>query len=243
MAKTKKSPEIEELPSNSIASRSAPVRPSKRGEKQVDMFEEPLTPRVARAKVFRDVEKKKTLSMKIAESFVGDGSNGVGSYIINDVLLPAFKNLITDAVTSGIEMLVYGETKGRSRGRGRGSGPKIINYSSFSRRRDRYEEDDEEEDDRRYRRRRSVTVNDPFDLNSIYFDDHADAEDVLRELCDYVEKYDQVSVATYFDMAGIPGVTHTHYKWGWDDLRPAKAFNTHTRRGWRIVLPDPIELD
>jgi hypothetical protein len=236
MTKTKS---IEELPGNSISSRSAPVRPSKRVKKEVEpvveAVEEPRKPRAIRAQIVR---KKKTLSHTIAEAFVGDGTNGVGGYILNDVLIPAFKNLVTDAVTSGIEMLVYGETRGRSRGRDRERGPKVINYSSFSKRRYR---DDDDDDDRRSRRRPSVK--DPFDLNEIFFKDPGDADDVLEELCERVEEYEQVSVADYFELAGIDGSTHTHFKWGWDDKMPKKAFCTHTRHGWAIVLPEPIPLD
>lgn len=225
-----KKKQISDLPSNSITNRSAPVRPEITEREEIKSIEV-KRPRPIRAKL---VKQKKTLSMTIAEAFVGDGTNGVGGYILNDVLIPAFKNLVTDAVTSGIEMLVYGETKGRTR-RDRERGPKIINYSSFSRSRDRDEYDD------RPRRSRRPALDDPFDLESIYFEDHTDAEDVLDEMCDRAKDYGQVSVGDYFEIAGLDGATHAHYRWGWEE-EISRARITHKRRGYAILLPDPVAL-
>lgn len=233
MANKKKPIEIEELPSNSISKRVAPIRDDdtkKRLEEEREFFEgKPKFDRASRAKIIR---KKSTITQSIAKAFVGDGKNGVGSYILYDVLVPAFKSLITDAVTSGVEMLVYGEAKGRTRGRDRG-GPKVINYGSFSKR------SRDDDDDRRERRR--PTYDDKFNLDEIYFDDHSDAEDVLDELAERLEEYNEVSVADFFDLAGIDGATHAHDKFGWKSLKRARL--THTRHGYVILFPDPIELD
>jgi hypothetical protein len=233
MAKKK---QIEALPSNSNSSRVAPVRPEEptetreeRIEEEGALIEEPKPRRNVRGKV---IQRKKTLTQSIAETLVGNGTNSVGGYIVNDVLIPALKNLISDAVTSGIEMVLYGETSGRkSRGGGRDRDKTVINYSGFSRR--------DRDDDRRERRR--PTYHGKFDLDEIYFKDHVDAEEVLDELCDRLEEYEEVSVADYFELAGIDGVTHAHYKWGWTDLKRAR--NTHTRHGWAIILPEPEPLD
>lgn len=227
----KKEKPIEEFPGNSKSSRVAPIRQSRRIEEEGAMIEEPKrVKRIGRGLVVR---KKKTFTQSIAEALVGDSTNSVGGYILYDVLIPAFKSLVTDAVTSGIEMLVYGETRGRGRERGRDKDRTIVSYGSY------YKRDRDRDDDRREHRR--PQYRDKFDLNDIYFKDHNDAEEVLDALCDMLEEYEQVSVADYFELAGIDGATHAHYKWGWTNLK--KAYNTHTRHGWGIVLPDPIELD
>jgi hypothetical protein len=135
-------------------------------------------------------------------------------------------------VTSGIEMMLFGEAKSRGRSKGRDRDRSIVSYGSFYKDRDR-------DDDRRSPRR--AVLRDKFDLSDIYFDHHDQAEEVLDELCERLEEYDEVTVADYFELAGISGATWAHNKYGWKDLR--KAFNTHTRNGWSIVLPDPIELD
>lgn len=229
MAKRK---QIEELPSNSKSSRVAPIRESndflgEEGRLVPEMRPKREISSVARGRV---IKRNKSFTRSIAEVFVGDGENNVGAYILRDVLVPALKNLISDAVTSGIEMILYGETSGRSK-RGRERGGSVINYGSFSKR--------NRDDDRRDRSR--PQYRDKFDLNEIFFKDHTDAEEVLDELCERLEEYEQVSVADYFELAGIDGASWVHNKWGWESLK--KAFCTHTRHGWAIVLPDPIELD
>lgn len=224
--------QIEELPGNSLSSRVAPIRSKPQPaieEETIEIVEKTVRRRPARAV---HIPKKRTLSRSIAEAFVGDGENSVVGYIMRDVLVPAFKSLVTDAVTSGIEMLVYGEVKGRGRSRDR-SGPRVINYGSFSKR------SRDDDDDRRERRR--PTYDDKFNLDEIYFDDHKDAEDVLDELGERLEEYDQVSVADFFDIAGIDGATWAHDKFGWTTLKPARL--THTRHGYAILFPPPRELD
>lgn len=215
---------IEDLPSNSKSSRVAPIR--SQSKKMVEEELEIEATRKPRPTRVRAVRKKRSFTQSIAQAFVGEDTKNVGSYILNDVLIPAAKNLIQEMVTSGIEMFLFGETGGR-KSRDRDRGRSVINYSSFSRR-------DREE-------RRRPVAKDRFDLNSIFFKDHTDAEEVLDELCDRLEEYEQVSVADYFDIAGIDGATWAHDKYGWENLK--KAFCTHTRQGWAIVLPDPVELD
>jgi hypothetical protein len=185
--------------------------------------------RVVRGEVIR---KKRTLIQSIAEAIVGDGSRDVVGYILNEVLLPAAKSTIQDMVTSGIEMFLYGESKGPSRGR-RDKDRSVVSYNSYYKNRDR-------DDDRREHRRAAKYV-DRFNLNEIYFKEHGDAEGVLEELCDRLEEYDEVTVADFFELANIDGATWVHHKYGWTDLK--RAYNTHTRHGWAIVLPDPEELE
>jgi hypothetical protein len=219
----------EEYPSNSRANRSAPIRE----EDEQEIMEEGanIVPekRVRRRSKARGVVKKKSWAQSIAEAFVGHDSPGVGSYILNDVLIPAAKSTILEMVQSGIEMFLFGET--RSRGRSRDKDRSIVSYGSYYKSRDR--------DERPERKR--PTYRDKFDLSEIYFRDHSDAEDVLSELCDLLEKYEQVSVADFFDLAEIDGATWAHTKWGWTSLK--RAYCTHTRNGYAIVFPDPVELD
>lgn len=228
MAKRKQIIE-EDLPSNSKASRVAPVRQTSIIVQDQASVEETRRRPVSRVHA---IQRKKTWTQSIAEALVGDGTNSVGGYILHEVLLPAAKTTIQEMVTGGIEMILYGESGGRSKRGGRDRERSTINYSRFSSR---------DRDDDRRERRRPVVSRDKFDLNEIFFRDHSDAEDVLEELCDRLDEYKEVSVADYFELANIDGVTHAHYKWGWDALK--KAFITHTRHGWQIVLPDPEPLD
>ena len=65
----------------------------------------------------RVTTQKKSLGQKFGETFLSDESEGVGSYIFNDVLIPALKDTFVDMVEGAINMAFYGDTRRRSRGR------------------------------------------------------------------------------------------------------------------------------
>jgi len=214
----------EEFPSNSKSKRIVPMRESRRTNKEEETEVEPK--RARRAIKAHAVRRKKTMFQSIAEALVGDGSNNVGSYVLNDVLLPAAKNTIQEMITTGLEMLLFGEARG-GHSRGRDRDRTVVSYGKY------YKDKERGRDRPSYR--------DRFDLDEIFFNNQSEAEDVLDELCELLEEYEQVTVADYFELAGIDGASWAHNKYGWEDLR--KAYHTHTRNGYVIVLPKPIELD
>lgn len=210
----------EEYPSNSKANRVAPLRPESKGE----VIPVRTKPRKVISGVAR--REKKSLAKTLARSFAGDQTRNIGSYLAQDVLIPAAKSLIEDLFKNGIEMLLYGgESRPRLSSR-RETGSKV-NYGGFSSNR------------REAISRPSRGGN--FDLEDIYFTRGSEASDVLYAMCDQLETYEAVSVADFFEFAGIPGATWAHTKWGWKDL--SRAYCTHTRKGHVIVLPDPEEID
>lgn len=209
---------VDDLPSNSKASR-APVAVRARDEQD----ENPR--RIVRRQATQAIRKRKTFTQTIAETLVG-GSDNAMTYIINDVLIPAAKKTISEMVTSGIEMLLFGETGKLDRGRER-EGKSYVSYNK------RYRGREEERVRPSYR--------DKFDLDEIFFRNGGDAADVLSELGDIIQEYGQVSVAEFFKLANIESSSWTHTKWGWDDLSDARC--THTRNGYLIQFPKPIELE
>ena len=82
------------------------------------------------------VKQKKTLGKKFAETFLGDNIESVSSYIIYDIIIPAAKNMISDTVSNGIEMLLFGQTSGSRTRRDRGKS--YVSYSNYYKDRDRY---------------------------------------------------------------------------------------------------------
>lgn len=223
----------EEFPSNSKSSRVAPIR-SRSGKRKIreegELIPEPkkVNPVIP---VGRAVRQKKTLSRSIAKTFFGDEAKDVVEYVLYDVLIPAAKNTIQEVFSSGIEMFLFGETRSRSRSRNRDRGHSTVSYGSYYR--------DRDEERRPAPRHRSRGRR--FDLDEIVFEHGDEASEVLEALCDNLEKYEQVTVADFYELAGIDGGTWADQKWGWEDLR--RAYCTHTRGGWMIVFPDPIELD
>lgn len=214
----------EDLPGNSNSSKIAPMRDTRRKRPEIEIIQPEPEERTHR-RVGRAVRRKRTLTESIAQSIAGEASRNLMSHVVSEVLLPAAKETIQSMVETAIQMMLFGEAKPKSRERDRTR----ISYSDYY--------------DKRERKARP-TRGDKFDLADIYFRDGREADEVLRSLCDALEQYDAVTVADYFDMAGLEGATWAHHKFGWDDTCDlGRARCTHTRDGWAILLPPPIELD
>ena len=167
--------------------------------------------------------KKKNEIKKFTDVFLAEDITSVKSYIINDVLIPAAKKAISDIVTNGIDMILYGEVKGRDRRRDGGS---RVSYTKY------YERD---RDYDRRRERRSV-----YDYDDIILDTRSEAEEVLNRMDDLIDNYGMVSVADLYDLVGITG-NYTDNKYGWTNLRSAEV--RRTRDGYLIKLPKALPFD
>ena len=55
--------------------------------------------------------KKKGEIQKFADVFISEDVGNVKSYIFMEVLVPAVKKAISDIVTNGVDMILYGETR------------------------------------------------------------------------------------------------------------------------------------
>ena len=158
--------------------------------------------------------KKKGSFQKIRSALISEDAESVKSYIFIDVLIPAIKKAISDIVTNGIEMMLYGDS-----GRKRGTSSKI----SY---RDYYK------DDSRIRDRRAV--NGIYDYDDIIIPSRGEAEEVLRTMDEIIDTYGMVSVADFYELVGVTG-RFTDNKYGWTDLRTANVI--HVRDGYMIRLP------
>jgi len=159
--------------------------------------------------------------------FFGDDTHSVVDYILNDILIPAFKSTVSDMVNGGIEMLLFGERRSSSgaskiyRDRSRSYVP----YNRISR-----------EDDRRSLSRSARTNH---DFDQITIESRGEAEDVLSHLVDLIEDYEVASVADYYDLLGIES-KFTDSKYGWTNVRD--AYVERVRNGYSIHLPRPREI-
>ena len=179
--------------------------------------EKKITP-VANGKV----RKKSTLS-KAAGNIISEDVHNVKTYIIMDVLIPAAKKAISDIVSNGIEMLLYGETRKERRGNST-----YVSYNKYSS--DRYAD----RRDDRYNRR-SVYVHDDVWLSS-----RREAEDVISGMQDIIDTYDQVSVADMYDLANMPS-QYTDNNFGWTNIRNARPVRVND--GYILEMPKAIPLN
>jgi hypothetical protein len=180
--------------------------------------------------------KKKSLGKRFMDTFISDDISNVKSYIVHGVLVPAAKDTITDivqgvmdAIKTGLEVALFGEQARTSRGRDRGR----TSYVSY----DRYSSRDKKDDRREsYAARNRATHN----FDDIVFETRNDAEEVLNSLIDYIEKYDEASVAVLYDLVGVTE-SFTDHKYGWRNLSSASV--SRTRDGYVLNLPRPLLLE
>lgn len=174
------------------------------------------------------ISREKTLGKKFAEMFCGEDVGSVGKYIIQDVLIPALKNTLSDIVTGGIEMMLFGELH-RSGTRQGGYGQQSkTSYSSIS-------------NGRVDTRRAPLNISRPKNnLNEIILETRGEAEEVLSNLSDLIIDYGSASVAALYDMVG-KDTSFTDNKYGWVDLRYSSV--RRVRDGYLIDLPKTIALD
>ena len=165
--------------------------------------------------------KKKSGIRKLSDTFLSEDVSNVKSYIFSEVLLPAAKKLVSDIVTNGTNMLLYGEIKNK-----KGNSSKV----SYS----RYYYD-------RSRDYRSPVVRNNFDYDEIIFETRGDAEAVLDAMYDILNQYKVVSVAELYDLASITTHNYTCNNYGWIDLRGSSV--VRVRDGYILKLPRALAID
>lgn len=172
------------------------------------------------------VRKRSELS-KFTDNFISEDAGKVKSYIFMDVLLPALKKLVSDVVTDGIDMILYGET-GRTKKSSSSSG-QYVSYSSYSSR------------DRDRSRYSSDSGRGRMNLDDIEFERKSDADNVLRQMDEIIDRYREVTVADLYDLAGLLA-PHTANRYGWTNISSAEP--VRTRHGtWVIKFPRALPID
>lgn len=168
-----------------------------------------------------NVRTKTNEVRKFADVFISEDINNVKSYILMDVLVPAIKKAVADIVTNGIEMILYGST---SKGRNNSSGSKVSYRNYYDNR-----------DDRRESKTRSG-----LDYDDFVFDSRGEAEAVLSQMGDIIERFKYVTVADLYDMVDkVPPFTANKY--GWTSIRNADV--VRDRDGYRLKLPRAMQID
>lgn len=166
--------------------------------------------------------KKRTGISKFADEFISEDARNVKSYIFRDVLIPAIKKTISDIITNGIDMLLYGERGGRSRD----TSASKISYRSYY--------DSGRKDPGPIRARNS------YSYDEIIINNRGEAEDVLTRMDELISRYGVVSVADFYDLVGVQ-CSYTDNRYGWTDLRSADVMRV--RDGYQIKLPKAMPID
>ena len=150
----------------------------------------------------------------------------ISSTLFEEVILPAAKNILTDFVSSAVEMLLYGGGESRGPSRTTRGGHRRRNYNKSY--------------DRRSPSRRSrAKVNRGHEVSDLYFDDRADAEIILGMMYERLQDYGVVTVGDLYSMVGKTS-NHNHEQIGWVTLDRSNI--RHTVDGFIIDLLEPEYL-
>lgn len=163
--------------------------------------------------------KKKSEMQKFADVFISEDVNNVKSYIVMDVLVPAIKKAISDIVTNGIDMILYGET-GKSKKNSK------VSYQKYY--------DSGKKD---YTAPKSRTS---YEYDELLFETRGDAESVLDAMNEIIAQYEVVSVADLYDLANVSNDNYAANKYGWTDIAGCRA--VRVRDGYILKLPKPTPL-
>ena len=169
------------------------------------------------------VVKKKSAFSKFADEFISEDAKNVKSYVLGEVLIPAVKKAISDIVTDGIDMILYGG----SRGDRKRSTADRVSYRSYY------------DSSRSSRDTRSVTTA-RYTTDDIVLTSRAEAEDVLARMDELMDTYGLVRVADLYDLVGITG-NYTDNKYGWTNIRNAEI--VRVRDGYIIKMPRAVPID
>lgn len=173
--------------------------------------------------------KKKSEVRRFADVFLNEDIQNVKSYVIGEVLIPAAKKALSDIVTNGIDMILYGEAGVSKK---RSSSGSRISYQSY------YDRDDRR--DRRDRERYSTRSRVGYNFDDIIFDSRGEAENVLIAMEEEIDNYGIVSVSDLYELVGITG-NYTDNRYGWTNLRTASV--ARTRDGYTLKLPRALPID
>lgn len=169
--------------------------------------------------------KKKSEVSNLKSIFISEDIRNVGEYILTDVIIPAVKNALSDTVSNGINMLLYGDA-GRNR---KSSAPKI-SYSQYY--------TDRNVGGAVVNRNAARTG---WDYDEIAFESRGDAERVLTELDEAIDRYGVISVGDLYNAAGVTTDNYAVNKYGWTNIRSAEVIRA--RDGYVIKMPKASPLN
>lgn len=169
--------------------------------------------------------KKKGEMQKFADVFISEDVGNVKSYILMEVLVPAIKKAISDIVTNGIDMILYGEA-GRTR---KNSSVSKVSYGKYY---------GEAERKREYRPSGSRSG---YDYDDIIFETRGDAESVLDAMNEIISQYGVVSVGDLYDLADVSTDNYATNKYGWTDISGCKP--VRVRDGYILKLPRAMPIN
>ena len=157
--------------------------------------------------------KKAPMFSKI---FTADDARNVKSYLIYDILIPKVREMIDKMITEGSHMIFLGSPDAKSADSSR-------SYTKYY----------------RSESGRSSYDRSAYDIRTPKFYTEIEANDVLDQLGDMLDRYGLVRVGDLYDLMGWK-FNHTDNNYGWRDLRTARI--VRERDQYILKLPRVVCL-
>lgn len=172
---------------------------------------------------------KKPLGQRLKLMVTGIEFRGASQYVFFDVLIPAVKNMVVDAVDVGVKRMIYGDSAPRNQYSGRS---RTTYNSPVNRGRDSVMLPKQPPYSPPARSSRAST--------DVVLSSREEAELVLTTMQDIIEKYDFASVSDFNTILGQPS-TYVDNNWGWSGLQYVEI--RQIREGWLLNMPsvEPIQ--
>lgn len=181
--------------------------------------------------------RPKRLGRRLKDVFIGEDPRATMDYVVMDVIIPGARDMMFDAVEAGFQRLIYGESarrRGHSSPNPYGGNQPHVDYARISRGPVGAAQPPQQRMVSRRSRARGS-------FDELIIPSRREAEEVIDRLFDILSQYGQVSVAHLYELTGVQS-SHTDIKWGWTQLRGAKAVPLR-QGGFLLDLPEPEPFD
>jgi hypothetical protein len=176
------------------------------------------------------LRRKPALGKRIKNAFFGGDAQSAGQYVMIEVVLPAIKDTIADAVSQAVERMIFGE--GRSTSRRTGQRPGYQGWTNYN----RIGNQQPSQSRRDERRELSRSARAAHSFDDVIIPTRTEAKEVLDQMFHILQKYEVVTVGDLYELVNIQP-SYVDENWGWDDLRGAGI--TRVNNGYLLDLPRP----
>lgn len=215
---------MQDFPANSQKAKTHSDIPGERPEK------------IERVTTAETVRRKRKLGHQFKETFIGGSARMAFEYMLTDVVVPAIRDTLAEAIQGGIERLIYGDTRPR-RGGGVSSYSNVghVNYQRMGSP-NRGGPPPATQQNRILSRQSRARQS----FDELVIQTRVEAEEVIDRMYDLLSRYGMVTVAELYELTGVQS-SHTDHKWGWTELRGAKVARLRSG-GFLLDLPEPEAL-
>jgi hypothetical protein len=178
-------------------------------------------------------KRKRGLGRQFRSTFLGGSARDAGEYMVADVVVPAIRDMLYDALQSGLDRLIYGE---RASGKSRSSSIVSPNLGHFA-----YESITKPTKATQQHRTLSKQGRARFDLAELIIPTKEEANEVIDQMFTILSQGGDVTVADLYTLTGVRP-DHTDTRYGWYSLKGSRAVRDRRRGGFILDLPDPEPL-